>query len=79
MGFNKRELSPKGRRILALGNLCLCLGLVLSIFDKDIAHNYAALYEFSRGLLMGLGVTFLLCSLRMKSARPETQCPPNVF
>jgi hypothetical protein len=77
MGFNRRELSPKGRRIFVTGNLCLCLGLILSIFDKDIAHHYAAFYEFSRGLFMGLGVTLLICSLRMNRNCPDTQSPPN--
>ncbi len=78
MSFNRRNLSPKGRRIFTAGNICLCLGLVLSIFDKDIGRHYADLYEFSRGLFMGLGVTLLICALRMGCVRPNTLPPPNI-
>jgi hypothetical protein len=78
MGFNRKDLSPKGRRIFAIGNLCLCLGLMLSIFDKDIGQHYAVLYEFSRGLFIGLGATLLICALRMGRSRPNTPSPPNL-
>jgi hypothetical protein len=77
MSFNKRELSTKGRRIFILGNLSLCLGLILSIFDQDIVQHYARVYDFSRGLFMGLGATLLICALRMTRARSNSQPPPN--
>jgi hypothetical protein len=77
MGFNRRDLSAKGRRTFVIGNLCLCFGLILSIFDKDIAQPYAVLYEFSRGLFMGLGVTLLICALRMGRGCTNLETPPD--
>ena len=71
MCLAKRNLSPKARRVLAIGNLCLVGGLVLSIFDKDLGLHHTALYDAIRGFLFGLSITFNLCVMRFARNCPE--------
>ena len=71
MCLAKRNLSPKARRFLAIGNLCLVGGLVMSIFDKDLGLHHAAIYDALRGFLFGLAITFNLCAMRIARNCPE--------
>jgi hypothetical protein len=45
MRLARRNLTPKGRRFLVSGSLCLSASLILSIFDKDLGLQHAALYD----------------------------------
>jgi len=72
MCLANRNLSPKARRFLAIGNMCLVAGLLMSIFDKDIAFLNAALYDALRGLFIGLSIGFNFGALRLAKT-----CPPN--
>jgi len=73
MGLARRSLTPKARRFLAIGNLCLCTGLVLSLFDKDLGQNHAAIYDGVRGFLIGLSIAFIFCAFRMSTNRNQSQ------
>jgi hypothetical protein len=71
MCLAKRNLTPKARRFLAIGNFCLVTGLTLSIFNKDIGLHHTALYDALRGFLLGLAIVFNLNALRIARNSPE--------
>lgn len=73
MPLVRRPLTPKARRFLAIGNLCLVAGLTLSIFDKDLGLHHAALYDAGRGFLVGLAVVFNFGALRLARNCPENR------
>ena len=68
-----RNLTPKSRRFLAAGNLCLVAGLLMSVFDKDLGQHHAAIYDALRGLFIGLSIAFNLSALRIGATCRETQ------
>ncbi|HEV2487005.1 MAG TPA: hypothetical protein VGT08_15865 [Terracidiphilus sp.] len=68
-----RNLTPKSRRFLAIGNLCLAVGLLMSVFDKDVVLHHAAIYDGLRGLLIGLSLAFNFGALRMGANCRKTQ------
>jgi hypothetical protein len=71
MCLANRNLSPKARCFLAIGNMCLVLGLLMSIIDKDAAFHNAALYHGLRGLLIGLSIGFNFGALRLAKSCPQ--------
>jgi hypothetical protein len=73
MCLARRNLTPKSRRFLAIGNLCLFFGLTLSLFGKDLGHHHADLYDAARGFLIGLSIAFNLGAFRMGANCHETQ------
>ena len=72
MRLARRNLTPKARRFLAIGNFCLVAGLLMSIFDKNLGLNHPAIYDGLRGFLIGLAVTFNFGALRL-----ARNCPPR--
>lgn len=73
MCLARRNLTPKARRFFVFGNLCLVAGLLMSVFGKDLGLHHAALYDATRGLLMGLSIGFNIGALRMTRNCPENQ------
>ncbi|MGC1462225.1 MAG: hypothetical protein WA802_08490 [Terracidiphilus sp.] len=73
MRFAGRSLTPKARRFLAIGNLCLVAGLTLSIFDKDLGLHHAAIYDAIRGFLLGLAIAFNFGALGFARSCPENR------
>jgi hypothetical protein len=73
MCLARRNLTQKARCFLAIGNLCLFSGLMLSLFGKDIGQHHAAIYDAVRGFLIGLSIAFNLGALRMGANCHETQ------
>jgi hypothetical protein len=71
MCLARRNLTPKARRFLAIGNLCLFAGLMLSLFDKDFGQHHVAIYDGVRGLLIGLSIAFNICAMRIARNCPE--------
>ena len=65
MCIARRNLTPKARRLLVIGNLCLVAGLILSIFDKDLGEHHATLFHSVRGFLIGLSIALNFGALRM--------------
>ena len=65
MCIARRNLTPKARRFLAIGNLCLFAGLMLSLFDKDLGQHHDNLYDALRGFLIGLSIAFNFGALHM--------------
>ena len=63
MCFVRRN--PQARRRLVIGNLCLVIGILLSIFDKDLGLRHAGLYDALRGFLFGLAIVFNLTAQRI--------------
>ncbi len=72
MCLSRRNLSPKARRFLAIGNLCLFAGIMMSILAKDFGLHHEALYDSLRGLLLGLAIGFNYGALRL-----SRNCPQN--
>jgi hypothetical protein len=72
MCLARRSLSPKARRFLALGNLCLVTGLMMSILAKDFATHHENLYDGLHGLLIGLALGFIIGAFRF-----ARNCPDN--
>jgi hypothetical protein len=72
MWLARRSLTPKARRFLVIGNLCLVAGLLMSVFDKDFGLHHANLYHATRGLLFGLAIGFNVGAVRMARRCPET-------
>jgi hypothetical protein len=72
MCLERRNLSPKARRFLALGNLCLLSFFTLSFLGKDFSHAHFDLYDGLRGFLIGLSITFNFAAFRFAN-----RCPPK--
>lgn len=68
-----RNMPPKARRFLAIGNLCLAAGLTLSIFDKDLGLHHADLYDALRGFLIGIAIAFNIGALCLARSRPANR------
>jgi hypothetical protein len=73
MCLARRNLTPKSRRFLAIGNLCLFFGLTLSLFDKDIGQHHVAIYNSLRGFLIGISIAFNIGAMRLARNCRETQ------
>jgi hypothetical protein len=73
MCLERRNLTPKARRFLAIGNLCLVAGLTLSIFDKDLGLHHQDLYDALRGFFLGLAITFIFFAFRLARRCSEDQ------
>jgi hypothetical protein len=71
MCIARRSLSPRARRFLAIGNLCLSAGLLMPIPAKDFALHHADIYDGLRGLLLGLAIGFYFGALRLARSCPE--------
>lgn len=65
MCLARRDLTPKARRILAIGNLCLAGGLSMSLFDKQLGPHHANLYDGLRGFFIGLAIALIFCAFRL--------------
>ena len=73
MRLARRNLTPKGRRFLVSGSLCLSASLILSSFDKDLGLQHAALYDALRGFLLGLAIVFNFAAMRLARNCPQNQ------
>ena len=73
MFFRKRYLTPKARRFLAIGNLCLFTGFMMTILGKDFGLHHVAIYDGLRGLLLGLAIAFNFGAFRFSRNCPETR------
>jgi hypothetical protein len=71
MFFKKRQLTPKARRFLAIGNLCLVAGLMLTLFGNGLGLPQSNLLDGLRGFLLGLAITFNFYALRLARSRPN--------
>ena len=71
MCLARRNLSPKARRFLTFGNLCLVASLTLSIFDKDLGLHHQDLYDGLRGFFLGLAITFIFFAFRLARRCPQ--------
>ena len=73
MCLARRNLSPKARRFLVIGNLCLVAGMLMSLFDKDLGRQHASLYDALRGFLIGLSIAFNFGALRIRAGSTSIQ------
>ena len=73
MCLARRNLTPKSRLFLAIGNLCLFSGIVLSRFDTDLVQQHAAAYHCARGFLIGISIAFNIGAMRSARNCHETQ------
>jgi hypothetical protein len=73
MCLAKRNLPPKARRFLVIGNLCLSAGLLLSIFGKDLGLHHAIACDALRGFLLGLAIVFNFNAMRIARSHRENQ------
>lgn len=71
MCLAKRNLTPKARWFLALGNLCLFSGLMLTLLGKDFSHAHVDWYDGIRGFLIGLALTFNFAAFRFANRSPS--------
>jgi hypothetical protein len=65
MCLARRNLTPKARRILAIGNLCLAGGLSMSLFDKQLGPHHANLYDGLRGFSINLAIALIFRAFRL--------------
>jgi hypothetical protein len=73
MCLARRNLNPKARRFIAIGNLCLFTSITLGLFDKDIRPEHVMIYHFTRGALLGLAICFLYATARLSRCGPQNQ------
>ncbi len=59
MGQSKGNLDPKSRRLMAIGCVCLSIGLALRIFVHPVALNERILVHVVVGCLLGLFIGFV--------------------
>lgn len=70
MCLAKRNLNPKARRFLALGNLCLLTFFALTLLGKNSNQSHIDLYDGLRGFLIGLSITFNFAAFRFANRCP---------
>ena len=65
-----RPMRVKAWRFFQVGNATLAAGLLLGVvvrcFRPEAISDYAPLFEWTRGFLLGLAVCLLIGGLRMK-------------
>jgi hypothetical protein len=68
-----RQLDPKTRRLVAIGNLCLVIGLLLWNFVHPSSQIEKNWLDGVTGLLMGLSIGINLFAFRFaQSCREKT-------
>ena len=63
MCLGHRNLSRKARNFLALGNLCMFTGLVLSRYSGSGSAQHANTMHFLTGFLLGIAIAFLTAAM----------------
>lgn len=63
MCIPNRQLNPKARRLLAIGNISLVIGLLLWLFAHPSGQNERNCLHAVCGFLLGLSVTINLFGL----------------
>ena len=58
MLLRKTAVRTDYRRLIGIGQLCLCLGILLSHVGRGIRIS-----DFSEGLLLGVGTVLMLVSI----------------
>ncbi len=71
MCLARNRLSPQARRFLAIGNLCLCASLAMTILPGAFAHQHEPAFEAARGFLLGIAVTFNFYAFRLAKRRSD--------
>ena len=71
MCLARRNLNPKARWFLALGNLFLLTFFTLTLLGKNLSHSHVDLYDGLRGLLIGLSLSFNFGAFRFANRCPE--------
>ena len=61
---NIRNADPKTRGIWACGNVCLTLGISMTLFATEWRTQHPAIYDALRGFLLGGAITCLIWSGR---------------
>jgi hypothetical protein len=65
MCLTRRNLTPKARRFLAAGNLCLFTSVVMPYLGKELGIHHPELFDGLRGLLLGLAICFNFWAFRL--------------
>ena len=66
MCLTRRTMSRNSRILLALGNLCMFSGLIMSRFTQQNT-NWR---HFASGFLLGLAITFLFAAVHKSRCKP---------
>jgi hypothetical protein len=69
-------MSRKARIFLGIGNFCLFAGLSLNLFNQELAPYHSNWFDFLRGFLLGLAITFMFFAARL-SRRCSPSQPTN--
>jgi hypothetical protein len=72
MCLNYRLMPRKARMFLAIGNVCLFAGIVAGNFGHSFGVHQPGWYDFLRGLLMGLAITFNFAAVRFSRRQPPS-------
>ena len=67
MCLTRQTMSRKSRILLALGNLCMFSGLIMSRFTQQ----HTNWRNFASGFLLGLAITFLFASFYKGAQNPN--------
>jgi hypothetical protein len=73
MGLSHRQLDPKTRRLLAIGNLCLAAGLLLWNFARPSSKIEQDWLHGVCGMLLGISIGINLFGLRFARRCREKQ------
>lgn len=65
-----RSMPRKARIFLAIGNFCLFTGFALNLLNHDFGAHHSGWYDFTRGLFLGLAITFNLATFRLSRRQP---------
>lgn len=70
MCIDPYTMPRKARIFLAIGNVCLFTGVAMTNFDHRFGALHADWFDFIRGMLMGMAITFMLFAARLSRRRP---------
>ena len=65
MCLNYRSMPRKARIFLGIGNVCLFTGSSLVLFGNHPVTQHSGWFDFARGFLLGLAVTFMFFAARL--------------
>jgi len=68
--IDRRAMPRKARIFLAIGNVCLFTGVAMTTVNHRFGALHADWFDFFRGMLMGMAITFMFFAARLSCRRP---------
>jgi hypothetical protein len=75
MCLDRRLMPRKARIFLAIGNVCLIMGIVMGNFDLRFHGNHSCWFDFARGFFLSMAIVFMYSAGRLARRCSPTGSP----